>query len=262
MAQDSSIEWTDATWPVVQGCDYDSPGCTNCYAVPLLWRMAHNPNPKIAEPLQGLVEKSPKGKLSWTGKVKLRADRLAWPADWMKPSRIFLPSHGDLFHEAVPDAFIDQVFTVMEVVDRHTYQLLTKRSERQRDYVRRRYADSTGRAPLHIWFGVSIEDQERASRLQHLRDTPAIVRFVSAEPLLGPLVLGLDPNDERGREGTISQVICGGESGTRKRPTDPAWHRALRDECKAANVAFFEKQIDKVQPIPADLMVREFPEVA
>src|SRR5438034_779077 len=100
MAAQSKIEWTDATWPIVQGCDYESPGCTNCYAVPLVWRLAHNPNPKISAPLQGLVAKNAAGVLHWTGKLALREDRLADPLGWKAPRKIFVPSHGDIFHES------------------------------------------------------------------------------------------------------------------------------------------------------------------
>jgi len=113
MSDRSKIEWTEATWPVVQGCDYDSPGCANCYAVPVINRLAHNPNPKVSLPLAGLVEKRG-GRLRWTGKVACREDRLDWPAGWRRPRMVFIPSHGDLFHEAVPVEFIDRVFAVME----------------------------------------------------------------------------------------------------------------------------------------------------
>ena len=276
MAQHSDIEWTDATWPIVQGCDYDSPGCTHCYAVRLLWRLAHNPNPTISQPLQGLVEKRG-GKLVWTGKVALRRDRMDWPMKWTKPQKIFLPSHGDLFHDDVPDDFIDRVWAVMALTRHHTYQVLTKRSKRQQLYlsvdVAKRQAAILHEAKLiapevyevsdlggchwwplpNVWCGVSVEDRKRLPRLGHLRETPAAVRFISFEPLLEDL----GDVDLTG----IDQAICGGESGPDKRATDPAWHRRLLYQCRQQGVAFFEKQIDQVQPIPADLMVREFPGV-
>lgn len=238
MAADTSIEWTDATWPVVQGCDYESPGCTNCYAVPLLWRMAHNPNAAISGPLQGVVAKNTAGKLHFTGKVALREDRLTWPLQWKEPRKIFVPSHGDLFHPAVPDEFIDRVFAVMSVCPQHTFQVLTKRAERMRRYMttsaqpiddpERRddivaaafairselglrrgeewFTDDQcfiqqDRWPLpNVWLGVSVEDQARADeRIPQLLATPAAKRFLSCEPLLGPVNLDRlprDPDDE------------------------------------------------------------------
>jgi protein gp37 len=186
MSDRSKIEWTDATWTVVQGCDYESPGCTNCYAVLVVNRLAHNPNPKISLPLAGLVE-GRGGRLRWTGKVACREDRLDWPARWKRPRMVFIPSHGDLFHEDIPAGYIDRVFAVMEAHPRHTYQVLTKRAGRMRDYAAARYA---GGAPSHVWLGVSVEDQKRADeRIPPLLRTPAGVRFLSCEPLLAPLRL-------------------------------------------------------------------------
>lgn len=144
MAQQSDIEWTDGTWPIVQGCSYESPGCKNCYAVPLVWRLAHNPLAKIAKPLRGLVEERG-GHRVWTGKVALRRDRLDWPLKWKKPQMIFVPSHGDLFHEDVPDEFIDKVFAVMALTPRHTYQVLTKRAARMRQYFEERWQGTPAR---------------------------------------------------------------------------------------------------------------------
>lgn len=249
MAKHSDIEWTDASWPVVQGCDYESPGCTNCYAVRLIWRQMHHPNPKISAPVQGLVE-SRNDHLVWTGKVALRADRLAWPEQWREPLKIFIPSHGDLFHPNVPDAYIDQTFTIMEVISRHTYQVLTKRSARMRAYIRKRYGEAG--APPHIWLGVSIEDRGRLFRKQDLQATPAAVRFISFEPLLEDLG-NLDLTG-------IHQAITGGEGGPDHRHHDPDWQRSIQRQCRAQGVAFFGKQWDKVRPLPSDLMVREFPD--
>jgi len=210
MSEHSAIEWTDATWPIVQGCDYESPGCTHCYAVSVVHRLAHNPNPKISAPLAGLIEKR-KGKLFWTGKVALREDRLDWPLTWREPKMIFVPSHGDIFHPDVPDAFLDRIFAVMALAPQHTFQVLTKRPERMRDYLNtphrhdkiaaawnwshhdKRGADNrnAGLWPFpNIWLGVSVEDQARADeRIPLLLDTPAAVRFLSCEPLLGPVDL-------------------------------------------------------------------------
>jgi protein gp37 len=213
MAECTNIEWTGSTWPVVQGCDYESPGCTNCYAVPLLWRMSHNPHQAISGPLQGVVAKTAAGKLHFTGKIALREDRLDWPLKWKEPRRIFLPSHGDLFHPSVPDWFIDKVFAVMALCPQHTFQVLTKRAKRMREYLANpltqgRIASTLkllkpdpaphiaalinlAKWPLaNVWAGVSTEDQPRADeRIPELLATPAAVRFISAEPLLSLLNL-------------------------------------------------------------------------
>lgn len=299
MSDKTHIEWTDSTWPVVQGCDPVSPGCTNCYAVGVLNRLAANPNPKISAPLKEVTE-THKGKLRFTGKVALREDRLDWPLKWKKPRMIFVPSHGDLFHKDVPDAFIDRVFAMMAVCRPHKFQVLTKRADRMRDYVNRAndqwqgnsdsFADRFQGAmdwnyawindiddmewPLpNVWLGVSAEDQQRANeRIPDLLDTPAAIRFVSAEPLLGAIDLnriclvpqkpgsaragvhidaltgkfvesGL-PYADRG----LDWAICGGESGKDARPMHPAWVQSLRDQCAAYHVPFFFKQWGSWRP--------------
>lgn len=160
MAQSTQIEWTDATWNPVTGCTKIGPGCDNCYAA------------RFAERWRG-VEGHQQG-----FDLKLWPARLAAPERWRKPKRIFVNSMSDLFHKRVPEAFVDQVFEAMERTSRHVYQVLTKRSSRMRGYVRRRYGE-TG-APGHIWLGVSIENRERAGRLEHLKRTPAAIRFVRA----------------------------------------------------------------------------------
>jgi protein gp37 len=229
MSDGSKIEWTDATWPIVQGCDPVSPGCVNCYAVPLLWRLAHNPSRKISEPIKGLTEvhTNAAGKriVRFSGKVALREDRLDWPLKWREPRMIFVPSHGDLFHEDVPDEFIDRAFAVMALCPQHTFQVLTKRSGRMRHYLRHAW----GRGPAedegwpdcaywrvsaaaalehpqlfeqsgiggcdwwplpNVWLGVSAERQQEAdARIPDLLATPAAVWFVSLEPLLEPIDL-------------------------------------------------------------------------
>jgi protein gp37 len=255
MAEHTGIEWADATWPVVQGCDYDSPGCANCYAVPLIWRLMHNPNPKISGPLQDLVEKRPNGALVWTGKVALRADRLDWPLRWKAPKRIFVPSHGDLFHEDVPDRFIDQVFAVMAMCPQHTFLLLTKRAERLPDYfyTERRVARILDAAdelaergsnrfdgvwPLrNLQLGVSVEDRARLPRLVALRATPAALRWASYEPLLEDL----GEVDLTG----IGWGVIGGESGcgAAVRRFDLQWARALLEQHRAAGIPCFVKQL-------------------
>ncbi|MCB1502408.1 MAG: phage Gp37/Gp68 family protein [Bauldia sp.] len=225
MADRTAIEWTDATWPIVQGCDPVTHGCTHCYVPSILWRHAHNPDPKISTPVVGLAEKH-KGKVRFTGKVALREDRLDWPLRWRRSRRIFVPSHGDPFHKAVPDSFIAEIYAVMICAvhaNGHTFQVLTKRSDRARtlladegfwdevdafvagiiaervDPLHRRSDDlratvdryGPDNPPPGIWLGVSIEDQATAdARIPLLLDTPAAVRFVSAEPLLGPIDFG------------------------------------------------------------------------
>ena len=216
MADNSAIEWTDATWNPVTGCTKITRGCDNCYAA------------RFAERWRG-VEGHP---YEQGFDLRLWPARLDQPARWRKPRMIFVNSMSDLFHKDVPRAFIDDVFGCMERVDRHIYQVLTKRSSLMRDYLRGRYAGS--QAPGHIWCGVSVEDSAAAGRIRHLQDAPATVRFLSVEPLLGPV-------GEIGLEG-ISWVIAGGESGPGAREMRFEWVRDLRDRCAAAGVPFFFKQ--------------------
>lgn len=213
MADGTGIEWTDATWNVVLGCDRVSPGCDGCYAIRTARRMAGNPNPKVALPYAGLVDERD-GRLDWTGQVNLVDDRLTLPMRWTKPRRIFVNAQSDLFHDQVPDQFIARVFGVMAATPRHTFQVLTKRHARMRSLLSSdtfsaavsrqavRYLAAFERPrvdlgkpwdvwPLpNLWLGVSVEDQKRAElRLPALLDTPAAVRWASCEPLLGPLEL-------------------------------------------------------------------------
>lgn len=279
MAEKTGIGWTDATWPVVEGCDYDSPGCTNCYAPGVIWRLAHNPNPKVSGPLQGLVEKRGTTPI-WTGKIALRYDRLEWPLEW-KACRIFVPSLGDPFHEDVPDAFRDQIFAVMWLTPEHTYQVLTKRErnldrymndpampervlEAARAIARRlprligKFLEATDylfNVPRHIWIGVSVEDQERADRrLPWLLKTPAALRFISLEPMLGPVDLKpflwkesvASCRHETRRDlglPSIDWVIIGGESGTKARPCAIEWQHRVELQCEAAGIPLFRKQL-------------------
>lgn len=228
MADHTQIEWTDATWNPITGCSVVSSGCTNCYAMKLAGtRLKHDPS------RQGLTTVSKAGPV-WTGEVRLNTDWLTQPLRWKKPRRIFVCAHGDLFHENVPDAWIDQVFAVMALSPQHTFQVLTKRPERMREYLTgpntpRRIArlildwfidgqcspsepwpvvsvgpiddpyDITLNWPLpNVWLGVSVEDQARADqRIPILLNTPAAVRWISAEPLLGPIDLSeIDINGE------------------------------------------------------------------
>ena len=216
MASQSSIEWTDATWNPVTGCTKITRGCDNCYAE------------RFAERWRGI-----KGHPYEQGfDLKLWPSRLNQPTSWKKPRMIFVNSMSDLFHKDVDRAFIDQIFDTMETADWHIYQILTKRSSLMRNYLRRRYKRRL--APEHIWFGVSVEDHAASSRIQHLQETPAVIRFLSIEPLLGPV----GDIDLKG----ISWVIVGGESGPNARPMQPEWAHEIRDRCKKEEVPFFFKQ--------------------
>ena len=247
MADGTAIEWTDATWNPITGCSVLSAGCTNCYAMRLAGtRLKHHPS------RAGLTIDGKAGPV-WNGEVRLNEGWLDQPLRWSRPRTIFVCAHGDLFHPAVPDAWLDQVFDVMENrrVRHHRFQVLTKRANRLRDYLRRRWqvpgvADLYGLPDgamvyqpfKHIWLGVSVEDQRAADeRIPALIDTPAFTRFLSCEPLLGPLdlvePLWLD---------WIDWVIAGGESGLGARPMHPAWVRDLRDQCAGAAKPFFFKQ--------------------
>lgn len=164
--------------------------------------------------------------------LRLQESKLELPGRWRRPRKIFVNSMSDLFHKDIPRWYLDRVFDVMEEVDRHVYQVLTKRSSLMRDYVRDRYGDAG--APGHVWLGVSVEDRAALVRLRHLRETPAVVRFVSMEPLLE----GLGEVDLTG----VSWVIAGGESGPGARPVEEGWLVDIRDRCAGAGVDFFFKQ--------------------
>lgn len=246
MAQDSPIEWCDATWNPLRGCTRKSPGCQRCYAEQIAARFSE---PGMAyEGLAHFVN----GEARWTGKLRFVEKVLLQPLRWRRPRRVFVNSMSDLFHEDLPSDELDRIYGVMEQADWHIFQILTKRSAEMRDYTRERYRHRA--PPKHIWHGVSIEDQPRADeRLPDICETITAIAFLSVEPMLGPVVLSHKSIV------AVDWVICGGESGPRKRPTAIEWHRALRDQCKDAGIAFFEKQIDKVRPIPNDLLIREFP---
>jgi protein gp37 len=222
MADGTTIEWTDATWNPVTGCTKISPGCDHCYAE------------RFSERFRGT-----RGHPFETGfDLTLRPDRLEQPLRWREPRMIFVNSMSDLFHKEIPKDFIARVFDTMERAPWHTFQVLTKRSSLMRNFLRIRYG--SGRGPAHMWFGVSVEDGNRASRIRHLREAPAGVRFLSIEPLIGPLGL----LDLAG----IDWVIAGGESGPRARPMRTEWVRDIRDQCTSAGVAFFFKQWGGFRP--------------
>lgn len=266
MADHSLIEWTDATWNPITGCSVVSPGCTNCYAMRLAGtRLKHHPS------RAGLTIDAKSGPV-WNGKVRLNREWTAQPLSWKRRRMIFVCAHGDLFHEDVPDEWLDSVFAVMDRARHHTFQVLTKRAERMRDYMRHRYElpdyimdfyrdeDGSGpergwQPPKNVWLGVSVEDQQRADeRVPYLLETPAAVRFVSAEPLLGPIELrdihdGVDCLSRR-TGARLDWVIVGGESGDGARPMHPDWARSLRDQCLSADVPFFFKQWGSWLPVP------------
>ncbi|MEX0745693.1 MAG: phage Gp37/Gp68 family protein [Phycisphaeraceae bacterium] len=291
MSTASKIEWTDATWNPIVGCSIVSPGCTHCYAMRDAWRKHHNP----AIPHYRDLTKSVNGNAVWTGKLALAPDHiLTAPLHWKKPRRIFVNSMGDLFHEDAPDEWIDKVFAVMALCPQHQFQVLTKRAERMRAHMTaehpapnvkawqarvcaaiddlvpertnasRAARDRVLKGPLdNVWKGVSAERQQEAdARIPHLLQTPAAIRFVSAEPLLGAIDLtSIADNSEEdeftrinalnGDEGIclkriggprLDWIIVGGESGPNARPMRPVWARSLRDQCDAADVPFFFKQ--------------------
>lgn len=296
MADGTAIEWSDATWNIITGCSVVSPGCTNCYAMKLAGtRLKHEPSRR------GLTIDTKAGPV-WNGAVRFNAEWLDQPPRWRRPRRIFVCAHGDLFADGVREEWIDQVFAVMALAPQHTFQVLTKRPARMRAYVsdpdvgRRVWklaaTIATGRdlphsglpwPLLNLWLGVSCEDQRRADeRIPDLLATPAAIRFVSAEPLLGPIdfrsTLGgtLWIGGQRGCAGThqhsgragevihgvlhhtdprrlhhhhdercgrgLDWIIVGGESGKGARPMHPDWVRQVRDQCAAAGTAFFFKQ--------------------
>lgn len=212
MSDNSAIEWTDATWNPVTGCSKVSPGCAHCYAETFSERWRGVPDHPYEQGFDLRL---------WPGRLEL-------PLHWKRPRRIFVNSMSDLFHEDIPEAYIHQVFGVMERADWHIFQVLTKRHERLAELA------PTLPWPKHIWAGVTIENNRFAHRADYLRQVPSAVRFISAEPLLGPVPdLQLDG---------IDWVIAGGESGPIHRPPKAEWFLDLRDRCVEAEVAFFFKQ--------------------
>lgn len=282
----SNIEWTDATWNPVVGCSKVSPGCAHCYAETISHRFGTTRQPWTEEHA--------------AENVVLHPERLTAPLHWRKPRRVFVNSMSDLFHEQVPDLFILEVWLVMAMAREHTFQILTKRPERMREILSRQFMPpgSCHRMfapdiwPLpNVWLGVSVENQHWAYvRIPELLETPAAVRFLSCEPLLGPLDLtaALDKYRtadrvvrsmiDRGmfneyqvldwRSKVVDWVIIGGESGPKHRPFDPDWARDIVRQCRAAGVPPFMKQLGGARPgarledLPPDLRIREYPDVA
>lgn len=301
MADGSKIEWTDATWNPITGCSVISPGCKHCYAMRLAGtRMQHHPS------RAGLTEMSKAGPV-WNGQVRLNQQWLAQPLGWKRPREIFVCAHADLFHDAVPNEWIDHIFGIMALASHHRFQVLTKRAARMRAYFAdpawrgrvlrqmkvaqpsdlwngnayqaERELESKGFLP-NVWLGVSVEDQQRAEeRIPDLLATPAAVRWLSCEPMLGPIDLHSSlggtrwiggqrgcagasersgamhhgtgapdcprhlhhHHDDRCKPG-LDWVVVGGESGPGARPMHPEWARSLRDQCAKADVQFHFKQ--------------------
>lgn len=284
MSDKSGIEWTDATWNPVTGCTKVSPGCDHCYAETFAERWRGTPGHHFERGFD----------------ITLRPERLDQPIRWAKPRRIFVNSMSDLFHADVPDSFIAEVFAVMSLAPQHSFQVLTKRHARLRSLLNRKafrtqvqraaLARAGGKAPWlvdpwwplrNVWIGVSVENQKWATaRIPALLDTPAAVRFISAEPLLGPIDLhandtrtfgpqplpavahGVNAPDHKAGDGSsvgdlyadmygpnLDWVIVGGESGPGARPMHPDWARSLRDQCTAAGVPFLFKQWGEWAPM-------------
>lgn len=266
----SRIEWTEEVWNPIRGCSRVSEGCRNCYAERIAARfnkpggLAVGGGQYPAQAFHGLATMTPQGP-RWTGKIRFASELIDAPLGWERPRRVFVNSMSDLFHDDVKIAWLDQIFAVMVLAREHTFQILTKRPRRMRDYLsspatpeRIRLAlegflqkgDSAYelRWPIeNIWVGASVEDQSAADeRIPFLLDAPAAVRWISAEPLLGPLdleryLLALRHEGRHACRG-VHWVVAGGESGPAARPMHPDWARALRGQCKVAGVPFFFKQ--------------------
>ena len=222
MADGSAIEWTDATWNPITGCTKITAGCENCYAA------------RFSERFRGVTGHPFERGFDLT----LRPDRILQPLSWRRPRMIFVNSMSDLFHKEIPREFTDRIFDTMEAASWHVFQVLTKRSSLMRDYLRRRYRDV--KPPPHIWLGVSVENRAATKRIKHLQQAPASIRFLSIEPLIGPV----GTMDLAG----IHWVIAGGESGPNARPMDIDWARDIRDQCAKSGIAFFFKQWGGIRP--------------
>ena len=311
MGDRSKIEWTEASWNPIAGCSVLSPGCTNCYAM----RQAGGRLRSTAK-FAGLTRPTKVGPV-WTGVMRFWEKALEQPLRWKDPHRIFVNSMSDLFHESVPTEWIDRIFAIMALCPQHQFQVLTKRAEQMRDYISgmkslfaggipERLADIAltipsappniiDRWPLpNLHLGVSVEDQQRADeRIPVLLDTPAAVRWISAEPLLGPVDLMTITVKARGMthifpsltttgfgNPPLDWVVIGGESGPHARPFSMEWARSIITQCREAQTPVFMKQVGRwagevkdgvwhnrlyahkggaMDEWPADLRVREYP---
>ena len=225
MAGSSDIEWTEATWNPIAGCKIISPGCTNCYAM----RMAARLQAMGMEKYAGTTRKSGRRHV-WTGRINIDERALDAPLTWRKPQRIFVNSMSDLFQDSVDAAFVQRVWSVMEQAHWHSFQILTKRPDRMLDLL----TQPAFRRLPNVWLGTSVESEAHLERIDSLRRVPAHIRFVSFEPLLGPI---RDP-DLAG----IHWAIVGGESGPRARPMQAWWVEQLHNACERHRVVFFFKQ--------------------
>lgn len=225
MAQQSSIEWTDLTWNPVVGCSIESAGCKNCYAM----RMAARLQAMGHEKYEGLTKRTKRGAV-WTDRVRCHEESVETPLTWKKPRRVFVNSMSDLFHVDVPADFVKRIWNVMQRTPQHHYQILTKRPRRMADLLQQ-----ISPTPLkNVWLGTSVEGPKVVDRIDHLRDVPARVRFVSFEPLIARLP-DLDLSD-------VHWAIVGGESGPRARPMQQEWVETILDDCLVQGTAFFFKQ--------------------
>lgn len=228
MSVNSDIEWTDTTWNPVTGCNKISAGCKNCYAEKRAERNYHLGVGRIRKQLEAGKTNIKPDRYRNGFQLTLHPDLIEKPLSWLKPMRIFVNSMSDLFHDDIPFDFIKSIFHTMERAHWHQFQILTKRSDRLR-------CDAGHlKWPPNVWQGVSVEDARVLERIDHLRQVPAAVRFLSLEPLLGPL--------PRLNLSGIHWVIVGGESQVGARPMNPDWARDIRDQCLAHNVPFFFKQ--------------------
>jgi len=269
MSDGTPIEWTDATWPIVAGCEKVSPGCRDCWALRTSWRLAHHPNPKVSRIFKGTVKKVG-SQLAWSGVFRTIPERLTWPLKWREPRRIFVCSQSDLFHPSVPFDFVDKAFAVMGMCRHHTFQVLTKHPGQLRQYLMAspdrvhaigaaqfeiatsnlslKTAGYTGlthtRLPLdNVQLGFSAENQEyfdqRWEHMEQLARAGWLV-WASLEPLLGPIDLSraftLITQHKYVRRTLLQWVVPGGESGSKARPMHPDWIRSIRDQCAAAGV--------------------------
>lgn len=234
MSDRTGIEWTESTWNPATGCTKVSSGCDHCYAATL----AQNRLSDIYRARGPVVDTAENRRDPFA--VRIWPERLSQPERWATPRRIFVNSMSDMFHADLPNGFIREVFEIMLRVDRHVYQVLTKRPARVRRFWEKNRDLLDGNPiPDHIWIGTSVESMDVEHRVRQVKQVPARVRFLSCEPLLGPLELDLDG---------IHWVIVGGESGRGFRPMDLEWARSIRNQCRTAEVPFFFKQVGGYTP--------------
>lgn len=265
------IGWCQQTWVPYTGCDKISPGCEGCYAIRMSWRLAHNPKTKHF--YEGTVKKTAGGKLNWTGEIKENIPQLDKPLRTKKPTIFFVNSMSDVFHEALTNEQIDDIFQIMSMCPQHIFQVLTKRHEHMLKYFQWKmfgHGHKYKEWPLkNVWLGVSVENQKYADmRIPMLLQVPASVRFLSCEPLLGSINFNFTDfpagmkwrsknyltgilRDENGfieRGAGIDWVICGGESGPDARPIHPYWVEMIKTACEEAKVPFYFKQWGEFAP--------------